>query len=629
MMSNQRSNANSVFDDTTVSTNSFVEAEVTRKEEDPWSLTAEIANSQPWSELSACGTLKRVLWVVVRVMLVLGFLYMFICSLDFLSSAFRLLGGKAAGKALSDVELLTNPIAGVTIGVLATILVQSSSTSTSIVVSMVSADRTFTNSHVIFSISGCQAFIIGRPRICYLLTDWLLFVPTEVLTVRLSIPIVMGANIGTTITNLLVSLSQASDRTTFRRAFAAANIHDMFNWLTMMVFLPLEVATGYLYYLSGVLVANIENDPDLDLNVITRIAKGDNVTGSLIKFCCKKIPIDNDTLTTTALTKVNTSFSDDLPLYRCEQKCDHLFSHTELSETDVGLIILFVALVMLAVCLILIVKILHSLLHGSIASIIKRVVNADFPGYAKFLTGYFAILIGAGLTFLVQSSSILTSTLTPLVGLGVIHIDRVFPLALGANIGTTATSILAALASDGAGIQNSLRIAFCHLFFNISGVLLWYTLPFMRKIPIGIAKTLGGVVAEYRWFAVVYVMFVFIVFPVTVLGLSVAGWEVVVGVGCPVLAVVIFVVIVNVLQRKANSCLPTRLRTWENTGLPVWLRSLQPYDEKIVSMQHRFRKAVGKKDNGKIKTMENDLEMRRDVTPGHDNECFNLEITVL
>ena len=63
---------------------------------------------------------------------------------------------------------------------------------------------------------------------------------------RQAIPMVMGANIGTSVTNTFVSLGQIGDRTNFRRAFAAATVHDMFNWLTVLVLLPLEMISGYL-----------------------------------------------------------------------------------------------------------------------------------------------------------------------------------------------------------------------------------------------------------------------------------------------------------------------------------------------------------------------------------------------
>ena len=77
---------------------------------------------------------------MAKITLLIGLLYMFICSLDFLSSAFRLLGGKAAGEAFASNKILSNPVAGLMIGILGTVLVQSSSTTTSIVVAMVASD---------------------------------------------------------------------------------------------------------------------------------------------------------------------------------------------------------------------------------------------------------------------------------------------------------------------------------------------------------------------------------------------------------------------------------------------------------------------------------------------------------
>ena len=148
---------------------------------------------------------------VLKTISVISLLYIFICSLGFLSSSFRLLGGKAAGRFISNSELLQNPVVGLMIGVLVTVLVQSSSTSTSIVVTMVGS---------------------------------------EIIRVRQAIPIIMGANVGTSVTNTIVSLMQASDREEFKRAFAAATVHDMFNWLTVLVLLPIEVIFGYLEHMT-------------------------------------------------------------------------------------------------------------------------------------------------------------------------------------------------------------------------------------------------------------------------------------------------------------------------------------------------------------------------------------------
>lgn len=125
---------------------------------------------------------------------------------------------------------------------------------------------------------------------------------------------------------------------------------------------------------------------------------------------------------------------------------DHFFADTNLSDAQVGAIMLVFSLTLMCICLVLIVKLLHSMLKGRIAIMVHKVVNTNFPGKLAFLTGYIAIAFGAFMTFLVQSSSVFTSAITPLVGIGVIRIDRMFALTLGANIGTTATSIIAAMA---------------------------------------------------------------------------------------------------------------------------------------------------------------------------------------
>ena len=233
------------------------------------------------------------------------------------------------------------------------------------------------------------------------------------------------------------------------------------------------------------------------------------------------------------------------------------------------------------------------MLRGQMAKIIKKTVNADFPGPFKHLTGYLAILVGAGLTMLVQSSSIFTSALTPLIGVGVVTIERAFPLTLGANIGTTATGILAALASD-SNLDKALQIAFCHLFFNISGIMLWYPIPYLRKVPINVAKTLGNKTADYRWFAIAYLVFGFFLLPAAVFGLSLAGWQILLGVAIPFVLLFLFVLVVNILQRKAPERLPEVLHDWE--WLPKWTRSLEPHD-RVFSKMNELRKLCGSDRN--------------------------------
>ncbi|KAK2115586.1 hypothetical protein P7K49_006212 [Saguinus oedipus] len=190
------------------------------------------------------------------------------------------------------------------------------------------------------------------------------------------------------------------------------------------------------------------------------------------------------------------------------------------------------------------------------------------------------------MTFIVQSSSVFTSALTPLIGIGVITIERAYPLTLGSNIGTTTTAILAALASPGSSIKSSLQIALCHFFFNISGILLWYPIPFTR-LPIRMAKGLGNISAKYRWFAVFYLIVFFFLIPLTVFGLSLAGWPVLVGIGVPVLLIVMLVLCLCLLQSRCPRILPKILQNWN--CLPLWMHSLKPWDAVVSKLAGCFQ----------------------------------------
>ncbi|XP_069447883.1 sodium-dependent phosphate transport protein 2A isoform X1 [Ovis canadensis] len=501
--------------------------------------------------------LRRAGVTLLKVPLMLSFLYLFVCSLDVLSSAFQLAGGKVAGDIFKDNAILSNPVAGLVVGILVTVLVQSSSTSTSIVVSMVS--------------SG-------------------------LLEVSSAIPIIMGSNIGTSVTNTIVALMQAGDRTDFRRAFAGATVHDCFNWLSVLVLLPLEAATGYLHHITRLVVASFNirggrDAPDLlkiitepftkliiqlDKSVITSLASGDESlrNHSLIRVWCYPDPTE----VPTPMPRAEANTSRMLRNATLE-KCNHIFVDTGLPDLAVGLILLAGSLALLCTCLILLVKMLNSLLKGQVAKVIQKVINTDFPTPFTWATGYFAMVVGASMTFVVQSSSVFTSAITPLIGLGVISIERAYPLTLGSNIGTTTTAILAALASPREKLSSAFQIALCHFFFNISGILLWYPVPCTR-LPIRMAKALGKRTAKYRWFAVLYLLLCFLLLPSMVFGLSMAGWRAMVGVGAPFGALLAFVVLVSALQHHSPGCLPKWLQTWD--FLPLWVHSLKPLDRLIT-----------------------------------------------
>lgn len=188
----------------------------------------------------------------------------------------------------------------------------------------------------------------------------------------------------------------------------------------------------------------------------------------------------------------------------------------------------------------------------------------------------------SGMTMIIQSSSVFTSALTPLVGVGIVSIERMYPMTIGSNIGTTLTGILAALAAPASEIPHTLQVALCHLFFNISGMLLFYPIPFTRKAPIGLAKILGNTTAKYRWFSVLYLIMMFFVLPGVIFSLSMAGGYVFLGVGVPILLLLVLVAIVNILQTKKPKLLPKKLQNWE--FLPTFLHSLKPVDRLISTV---------------------------------------------
>merc|ERR1719323_2660303 len=139
----------------------------------------------------------------------------------------------------------------------------------------------------------------------------------------------------------------------------------------------------------------------------------------------------------------------------------------------------------------------------------KRVLR-----YATKLNNYVALLIGVGVTIVVQSSSVTTSALTPLCGVGVLPIEKMLPMTLGANIGTTCTALIASLVSLK---FDAVQIALCHLFFNIFGILIWFPIPPMRRIPLSAAKLLGLYASYFRFLPPVYILVAFVCVPGTCL----------------------------------------------------------------------------------------------------------------
>ena len=478
--------------------------------------------------------LKRVLMATLKTIGILVSLYLFIVSLTFLSTSFRILGGKNLATFFSSSELLSNPIVGVMIGILVTVLVQSSSTSTSIIVALVSA--------------GVE--------------------------VRHAVPMIFGSNIGTSVTNTIVSMTQAADKEAFRRAFAAATVHDMFNWLTVIVMMIFEVSTGMMEYMSEKLVdlmplgANVSN-PDL-LRPLTG-----PLTDAVVQ-------LDKDVLMGWSFNSTEYVNVTTILLTNCHEHkpCDFLLAYLGeeglgLHDVWLGLILLAISLVLLCGCLITLMKILNSLMGSQMAGLIQKTINAEIPA-CPWLTGYLGMLVGAVITILVRSSSVFTSTLTPLCGSGLVSLETAYPLTLGSNIGTTTTSILASLAAEGKYLKPSIQIAMVHLLFNIFGILIFYPVPVMRW-PIFLARKLGDLTAEYRWFAALYLVFSFFLLPAFIFILSMAGLMPLYSVLGTITMTLISIALINLLQSHKPDWLPGFLQNWE--FMPLWTRSLKPLDD--------------------------------------------------
>jgi sodium-dependent phosphate cotransporter len=522
-------------------------------------------------------------WILgfTRLVSLLVLLYIFICSLTFLTDAFRLIAGKSAGEIFVGNEVLSNPVVGLMIGVLFTVLVQSSSTCTTVIVSLVS--------------SG-------------------------VINVQTAIPMVMGANIGTSMTSTLVSLTHMTDAAQFERAFSAATVHDCFNWLAVIVLLIVEVTTGYLLHFTAFLTKHFpetnSGSKGTKINLLKSITKP--FTDKIIKIDksvlgCWSNP--NNTNCTDKnvdrLLKVYCAHSGPNETHTQDDYCHFLFNIPNLPDNVIGGILLVISLLSLTICLLVIVKVLRSVLEGSLATLLKKFINADIP-YVPWLTGYIAIVVGAVMTFVVQSSSVFTSTLTPLVGVGLISVDRMYPLVLGSNIGTTTTALLAGLAS---GTRNSVQIALCHLIFNITAILIFYPIPLMRW-PLGICKILGRTTARYRWFAIFYLFLMFFLLPGAIMGLSVAGITVLFSVLGPLAIFAVLIAALNILQVKKPEWLPSILQNWE--FLPFWMHSLDPMDTVLRKMGSACCCGCSKKCNC-LSVDTHEMQMSKYSTDGQLN----------
>ena len=403
----------------------------------------------------------RGLRIFLRVVLVIALLYAFLVAIKLMGSGFKLLGEDFAKDLVTATK---NPIIGLFIGILTTALIQSSSVTTSMVVGLVSAPD-------------------GLP-------------------IEFAIPIIMGANIGTSVTNAIVSLGHMGNRGEFRKAFSGAIVHDVFNWLTVAILLPLEMATGYLHKTAEFLADKMAGSasPAYESPITTVVSPA---AKSVVQVVSDMAHFLGDRLAgSTSLTYESPVKAAVKPVAKA---VTHFVTDTVgLVEVAGGTVVLVVALLVIFGCLVALVKILKALMSERLEGLVHRALSKG-P----------IVTMGIGLvvTASVQSSSITTSILVPLVATGLVQLEHAFPITLGANVGTTVTALLASLA----GNVHGLAIALVHTLFNLSGILLFYPFGPLRRLPIRMARWLGDVAGERRVMALVFIAVVFFAIPLVVI----------------------------------------------------------------------------------------------------------------
>ena len=365
---------------------------------------------------------ERTKWempTVVRASFVFGLIYTFLVGVSSLESGIKVMGADTQESLFSSVS---NPVAGLFIGILGTVLVQSSSASTSVIVGLV----------------GTGALGVGD-----------------------AVPMVMGANIGTTVTNTLVALAHMRQSEEFKRAFAAATVHDFFNLLAVGILLPVELATGVLSTLAE--------------NISSRLVGS---AGSEWKSPIKK------------WVKEPVGWLKDLG--------DAIGA----AGNVLGTFLVIAGLVIILLSLAYITKNMRQLVADRIEASLNRVLGTG--------AGMVAMVLGLLITISVQSSSITTSIMIPLAAAGVVSLRNIYPVTLGANVGTTITALLAALA---ASRPEALTVGIVHTLFNLGGIALLYPIPAVRYIPVRAAENLARIAVQRRVIAIAYVVTAFIVIP--------------------------------------------------------------------------------------------------------------------
>lgn len=361
------------------------------------------------------SSIKNWLFIVLLV-------YLLMVAVGVLSQGFRALSGGSDG-AERIFEFATNPLVGVLLGILATALVQSSSAVTSVIVGLVGG---------------------GLPIIT-------------------AIPMIMGSNMGTTITNTLAALGNLREDEAFNRSFAAATVHDFFNLFTILIFLPLELLFHPLEYFSRWMARWFYGSADVSVGRFDFIRLVTRPAINVVRDGIRQLP-------------ANIS----------------------------GLVMIIVGISLVLLSVYLLNQVLHKVMTGRAERIFRTAVGKNSA---------LAMLSGLVVTLIVQSSTLTTVLIVPLAGAGVMSLAQVYPFTLGANIGTPITALMSATAISGEYQSAALQIALVHLLYNALAVFVFACVPPLWRLPIQAAQALANGATRSRVVVPAYILGVFFVIP--------------------------------------------------------------------------------------------------------------------
>lgn len=385
-------------------------------------------NSDPLSFLPFEGTAKQIAnWIAVFLAI-----WLLLNGVGMIGDGFKMAAGDQAKELFSFAE---NPFVGLAIGIVTTAIIQSSSTTTSIVVGMIAG---------------------GLP-------------------LNIAIPMLFGANMGTSVTSTLVALGLAGNKKQFRNGFSMATVHDFFNLIAILFFFTLEMLTGFLGKTATVIAPSLTGS-------------GEGIIAGFFEALGDFIDMITEPLVGLASGLVEP-----------------------LGDVLGGVVLAIIGVALVLVSISFIGKLLNALLVGKAQDILYAALGKN---------AFFGALSGALITALVQSSSTTTALTVPLAASGKFQVRTLFPFVVGANIGTTLTGLIAAFAATGTEAEAAMAGALVHTLFNFFSAILILGIPFLRDLPPKCSDWLAGLAEKNKLYVFIYIGGVFFAIPLLAVFIS-------------------------------------------------------------------------------------------------------------